>query len=260
MPRTGRPGTGWSNWFAGGLLTGCTGEEGSGGEPTTTRAGTEGAPGGATESTTATEPGRGDDGNYAVTMAPMGEVTFDAVPRRVYTGLPNTADMAIAAGRADAVDAIYYPEYHGTLLNHFYDRLDGVSLDWTELTDSRNLGKEGFYELDSDVHLTDPAYAATLDSLDATDVAEIGEQVGPWFGNYYSDRHRTPPQAGADDYRYYTLWEIFGKVARVFREGERARRLADVHASMRSTLSSNLPPTGERPTVALTFKWEGNTF
>jgi iron complex transport system substrate-binding protein len=238
----------------GGLLAGCAGS--SGDDPPTTSASTEHGTADGTARAGTSTPGTGP---YSATMSPMGEVTFDRVPETVYTGLPNTADMAVAAGQADAIDATYYPEYHGTLLNRFYDRLDGVSLDWEGLTDSWNLGKEGFYELDSDVHLTDPVYASTLETLDRDDVAEIGDEVGPWFGNHYSDRQRAPPESWDGDYRHYSLWEIFERVARVFRAGDRAAALADVGASLRSTIASNLPPRDERPTVALAFPGEGDS-
>ncbi len=197
---------------------------------------------------------------YSVEMAPMGEVVFESVPESVYTGLPHTADMAIASGQADAISAVYYPQYHGTLMNHFYDRLEGVSFEYEDLADSWNLGVEGFYELDCDVHLTDPAYASTLENLDADDVAEIREQVAPWFGNYYSDQRRDPPEQWADEYRYYSLWEIYRRVAEVFRAGERASALVEVNTSMRSTIESELPPESERPTVALAFEGDGETF
>ena len=201
-----------------------------------------------------------DDDSYTVTMSPMGEVEFDSVPESVYTGLPNTVDMAVAAGQADAVNAVYFPQYHGSLLDTFYDRLDGIDIEWDSLTDSWNLGTEGFYELDSDVHLTDPVYARTLDGLDESAVEEIREQVGPWFGNYYSDRHRSPPDSYDGDYQYYSLLDIFRNVAQVFRAGDRAEEFAAVHDSVRSTIESSLPPDSERPTVALTFKGQGDTF
>ncbi|MFC6725011.1 ABC transporter substrate-binding protein, partial [Halobium palmae] len=209
------------------------------------------------ETTEATET-TGDAG-YSVTMSPMGEVQFPSVPQSVYAGQPNTADMAIAAGKGDAINSMYYPQYNGTLMKRFYERLDGVSFDLDGLTDSWNVGKEGFYELDSDVHLTDPAYASTLENLDEDDVEEIGTRIAPWFGNYYSGSHGAPPDPWADGYEYYTLWEIFDRVAQVFDAGERADALTEVHSSMLSTIESKLPPEEERPSVALTFEGEGDT-
>lgn len=265
----------------GGLLAGCSGDSsgsngtsGSSGGTTAGAAstaadtdavtGTEGSTGtegtSGTDESTGTESGTTAGGSYSVTMSPMGEVAFEGVPEKVYTGLPNTVDMAVAAGQADGIDALYYPEEHGTLLNRFYDRLDGVSLDWQNLTDSWGIGKEKFYQLGSDVHLTDPAYASTLDSLDRSDVTEIDDQIGPWFGNYYSSTHASPPDAWAEGYEYYSLWQIFEKVAQVFGVGDRGSALRDVHASMISTIESTLPAKSERPSVALTFPGEEDTF
>ncbi|WP_247730400.1 ABC transporter substrate-binding protein [Halovivax limisalsi] len=231
----------------GGLLAGCIGADGSGdgdSEAAPTETGTDGG------SEVA------EDGGYSVSISPVGEVSFEEPPERVYTGLPNTADMAIAAGQAEGITSVYFPEYHGTLLNNFYERLDGVSFEWDGLTDSWKLDKEGFYELDSDVHLTDPAYASTLETIDADDVAEIGEEIAPWIGNYYSNTHSTPPTKWADDYQYYGLWEIFETVASVFRSTERYRALHEEYRNLRSTIEAGLPPSDERPTVALTFPTE----
>ncbi|MFD1600608.1 ABC transporter substrate-binding protein [Halobellus rarus] len=232
-----------------GLLAGCSGGDSGSTTPGTTTA-------------DETEPGTSPptEQSYSVTMAPMGEVSFDAVPEDVYTGLPNTADMAIAAGRSDAINAVYYPEYHGTLMNRFYERLDGVSFEWESLTDSWGLGKEGFYELDSDVHLTDPAYASTLDALDQADVEEIREQIAPWFGNYYSNTRSDPPTEWATNYEYYSLWEMFEKVGQVFQAGDRARRLAEVHSELVASIEADLPPESDRPSATLVFPGQDETF
>ncbi|MFA1611801.1 ABC transporter substrate-binding protein [Halobellus rubicundus] len=243
-----------------GLIAGCSSQSESESESEATPATNTASATPETEATadTTTEAGAGD--GYTVSMAPMGEVEFEAVPESVYTGLPYGADMAIASGAADAINSIYYPDYHGTLMNHFYDRLDGVSFEYEGLTDSWNLGKEGFYELDSDVHLSDPAYASTLETLSRDDVVEIRTQIGPWFGNYYSDRRRDPPEAWAEDYEYYSLWGIYERAAQVFRAGDRARALREIHSSMRSEIEAGLPPESERPSVALTFKGQDDTF
>lgn len=235
--------------LGGGLLAGCSG----GGRDGSTMTGetTSDAMRGETTST--------EGGSYAVTMSPMGKVLFDDVPERVYAGQPNTVDMAVAAGKADALDAMYYPEYNGTVLDHFYARLDGVSLDWSELENAWGMGPEGFYELDSDVHLTDPAYASTLQTLDADDVTDIGDDVGPWFGNYYSGAHTTPPAAYEGDYEYYGLWEIAAHVAEVFRAGARHDALAEEHAALRTTIEKGLPPADERPSAALVFPGQDGT-
>jgi len=91
-------------------------------------------------------------------------------------------------------------------------------------------------------------------------VAEIGSQIAPWFGNFYSGT-RAPAPDGYDDYRYYDLWELFGKVASVFRERERYEALAEVHANLVSSIREELPPKDERPSVVrVTLAQDGESF
>jgi ABC-type Fe3+-hydroxamate transport system substrate-binding protein len=72
--------------------------------------------------------------------------------------------------------------------------------------------------------------------------------VGPWFGNFYSGTRAEPP-AYRESYEYYGLWDLFGKVAAVFREEERYRALESVHADLLATIEERLPPEDERPTA-----------
>lgn len=216
----------------GGLLAGCTGDSGTGTDPD----GTD---------------GDGEGGTYTVTMAPMGEVTFEDVPRSVFTRLTHLAGMAFALGRGDDVNAMHAPEYYHALWNQFTPRLDGVSLDWRGLYSSWEPDKEKLYELDSDVHLADPASVTALESWTESDVDEIGEHVGPWFGNTFSDRNRDPSVEWTDRYQHYTLWEQFEAVADVFHERERYEALAEIHANVLDTIDERLPPVAERPTAAM---------
>lgn len=213
--------------IGGGLLAGCTGTE-TGDE----------------------DDSEGDDGSYAVTMAPAGEITLERPPERVFTNLVHHADMALALGHGDSITALYNPENFGTLYELFLERLEGVSTDWTDLQASWNIDKEHLYELDNDLHLADPAYMTVMDSLDRDDIEEIGETVAPWFGNAYSDSHREPPAAWADDYEYYTLWEIFEKVAAAFREVQRYQELTAIRTDLLAEIEANLPPETDRPRVA----------
>ena len=243
----------------GGLLAGCAGSTGS------TPADASEEP--TTGESTATDGGAGspsatDEGPYAVSMSPMGTVEFDAVPERVFTVFPGYADMAVALGRGDAVNAVYVPEMSGTTMNHYYRRLDGVSFDWEGLVDplSDGLPKELLFELNSDVHLADPAWASTQSGWDRSDVEEIASGLAPWFGNFYSGT-RAPAPEGYDDYEYYDLWELFGKVAEVFRERKRYEALAAVHEDLVSTIRADLPPKAERPTaVRVTLAADGESF
>ncbi|ELY98732.1 iron ABC transporter substrate-binding protein [Natrialba aegyptia DSM 13077] len=210
---------------SGGLLAGCTGT------------GDEGER-------------EGDGESYSVTMAPAGEITLERPPENVFTNIVHHADMALALGHGDSINALYSPENFGTLYELFLERLEGVSTEWADLPSSWNIDKEQLYELESDLHLADPAYMTIMDSLDRDDIEETGETVAPWFGNTYSDSQREPPAAWADDYEYYTLWEIFEKVAAVFREEKRYQELTAIRTDLLAEIEANLPPETDRPRVA----------
>jgi hypothetical protein len=236
-----------------GLVAGCTGGNDD------SAGGTETAAGGAAPTTD--EPTATDD-SYTVSMLPMGDVAFDGVPERVFTIFPQYADMAVALGRGEAVNSMYVPEMAGTLMNHYYHHLDGVSFEWEGLHDplAEGLRKELLFSLGSDVHLADPAYVSTLNNWDAGDIDQIVSQIGPWFGNFYSGTHASPPK-GYEEYAYYTLWELFGKVAAVFRQRERHEALAAIHEELVASIRESLPPKEERPTaVRVTLAASSETF
>ena len=227
--------------LAGGLLAGCTSQsQQATATPTTDDAST------ATESPTKTA-----NAGYSVSMAPMGEVAFDEQPERVFTVFPQYADMAVALGYGDAVTAVYVPEMSGTTMNHYYDRLDGVSFEWQGLADPLSDGfpRELLYDLRSDVHLVDPAWVTTQKNWTQTNVTDVEETLAPWFGNFYSGTHATPPGGYTDQYQYYSLWELFGKVAAVFQEQARYQALKGIHTDLIETIEAKLPPEDERPTA-----------
>jgi len=244
----------------GGLLAGCT--DGAGGSepagestptdestPTETATMTETATSTdaeGTETQTAT-----DAGTYSVSMSPMGSVEFESPPETVFTRLTHHADMAFALGRGDAITAMHAPDYYDGLWNQFVERLPGVTLDWTGLYSSWRPSKEKLYELDSDVHLADPAWITKQDAWDESDIDEIASGISPWFGNSLSDRHAEPAPAYADGYEYYTLWEQFELVADAFQEQARYRELAAVHDELLSTIEDGLPPESERPSAVM---------
>ena len=234
----------------GGLLAGCASGSSERQSNATTDGGTTsdgpGADGESTAGGTTTA-----DGPYTATLAPAGEVTFDAVPQSVFTVFSQHTDMAVALGHGDAVNAMYVPEMAGTTMNHYYAHLEGVSFDWEGLADplSDGLPKELLYDLDSDVHLADPAWASAQKGWDQGDVDEIAGSVAPWFGNFYSGTHADPPKGYGDAYEYYTLWELFGAVAAVFRETARYEALNAVHEDLLATIEAKLPPRDQRPTA-----------
>lgn len=238
----------------GSLLAGCTGgDTGPTSESTTGTATT--ASGAETDSEASETEGEDETTSagesYSVTMAPMGEVTFDAVPETIFTRLTHLAGMAFALGRGNDVNAMHAPDYYDGVWNQFTPRLDGVELDWTGLYSSWTPSKEKLYELDSDVHLADPASVFAEDKWGMDDIEEIAENISPWFGNAYSARHQKPPKEWADRYEYYGLWEMFEKVAQVFDAKAQYDALAEIHAGLLGTIESDLPPEGERPSVVM---------
>src|SRR5699024_15576 len=188
---------------------------------------------------------------------------FEAVPKSVFAGFPQYADMAVALGHGDAVNSVFSPELAGDVISTYSARLDGVSPSWKGLPNPLGNGfaKERLYALGSDVHLLDPAYVSTQKGWDGGDIEEIAENVGPWFGNFYSGTHDKPPKGYRDSYRYYTLWELFGKISKVLREHERYRKLNTMHSDMLSTIESKLPPKNQRPTaVRVTLNGDNSGF
>lgn len=234
----------------GGLLAGCLGGDNSSTTPTATE--NEQA---TTATDTATETNRQTEQSYSVTMAPGGTIEFEEPPTNVMVYNLLYADMAVAYGYEEAVNSLGFSTEVGGALDAFYERLDGVSFDYDSLTQlntgSGNLtvDVELFYELDSDLHLVDPALVASFDGWSVDDVTEITENIAPFFGNNYSRRNTEPPEAYRGDYEYYTLWEISEKVAQVFQAQQRYEALASIHDDLVTTIQSDLPSEADRPTV-----------
>ena len=227
------------------LLAGCTG-----GNTETTAADSGGTP--ATDAATTTSGAKPSTGaaSHAASLAPVGDVSLDSVPERVFTLYNQYADMLVAMGHGDAVNSMFVPEMAGPTMNRYYERLDGVTFEWEGLPNPYNdFSKEFLYSLDSDLHLLDPAWAVTQEGWSESDVAEITENLGPFFGNFYSGTHASPPEPYAERYQYYDLWEIFDRVAALFDERERYERLAAVHEDLLATIEADLPPESERPTA-----------
>jgi ABC-type Fe3+-hydroxamate transport system substrate-binding protein len=252
-----------------GLLAGCAAQRGGEGEEPSTEqetadSGTDTPTATATPTATDTDtadPDDGGGGSYTVSLSPVGEVTFESVPSNVMAYSPQYADMLVALGHDDALNSLGFPESYGGTLQYFFDHLDGVDFEvdgLTQLFSNGSFDKEVLYELDSDVHLMDPAWLSTFDGWSRGDTDEIAETVGPWFANRYSREHTSPPEGWRDGYRYYTLWELAGKVADAFGERDRFEALRTEYERLYGRIRSNLPPAGERPTVGLVAFWEGS--
>ncbi|SDE97421.1 ABC-type Fe3+-hydroxamate transport system, substrate-binding protein [Halorubrum xinjiangense] len=248
-----------------GLLAGCNGTESA-----PSGSDSDGGNGSADDGYGGDEPSDEDagSGSYAAAMAPVGEVTFDAVPEDVMVYSLLYADLAVALGHGDSVNSLGFDaDAGGNTLDAYYAALDGVSFD-REGLEQLNTGSGGgisvdrelLYELDSDLHLADPALFASFDGWDEGDVAEIRDRVGPWFGNVYSRRHSEPPEPYRDDYDYYALPEIGERVAAAFREEERFAALDAVREDVVETIRSDLQPESERPTVAALIYTDGTYY
>jgi ABC-type Fe3+-hydroxamate transport system substrate-binding protein len=238
----------------GGLLAGCAGQSESGATAESTS--TE------TETVTETETATPEDTSYTVSISPVGEVTFDEVPTNVMAYSPQYADMLVALGHEGSLNSLGFADDYGTSLNYFLGEYDAEldTSDIKQLFTDGSFDKEILYELDSDVHLQDPAWLTTFDGWGKEDTQEIHEEVGPFFANRYSRQHAQPPESWQEGYRYYTLWEISERVSQVFQEGERYAALKEEYEKLYSHIRTNLPPKSERPTVGLVSFYDGEFY
>jgi iron complex transport system substrate-binding protein len=227
----------------GSLLAGCASQS----EPTTTADETTAGGDASTTDGDGTETTTSPETPYTVTMEPMGDVEFDAVPEDWMAYFSTYGDMGIALGQLDSLQSLIFTENWPLA---FFEHLPGVDVsfdDVTQLMGESGIDKETFYEVDADVHLMDPNFISLLDDTwTDEDYEEVATNVGPIVGN--SIRRR-----GEDwhDYQYYGLYEAFEKIATVFQERERYEAIKSVHDDLLSHVQSNLPAEEERPTVGL---------
>ncbi|GAB7010279.1 ABC transporter substrate-binding protein [Halorubrum trueperi] len=241
--------------IGGSILAGCTGSADDGStDETGGTGGTDSTDGDGDPGNDSSASSQSDDGGseseevpYAASMEPAGEVTFESVPERwvAYTG--GFADMAVALGKADGLAGIGNADRYYTRV---YDELPGVDVDRSLVEAHPNVRtKEEFYEIDADVHLYDPRMLVNWFDWGDDDVAEIRDNVGPFFGNLIFRRSDE-----WHDYRYYTLYEAFERVADAFRERERFEAFAELHEAFIADVQSRLPPAEDRPSVFVTFE------
>ena len=229
--------------IVGGLLAGCTGSsESESGTTTETVAPTD-----ATETTTETT--TETESSYTVRMAPVGAVEFESVPERWESYFPGYADMGVALGQAEGLTAVGYKSRYHTW---YYDELDGVSVDKSDVTQLYDDGidKELYYELDNDVHITDPQWLLnnSFFGLEQSDVEELTTNVAPFIGNTIF--RRTDPW---HTYRYYTMYGAFEKVARIFQREEQYAAFKSFHDEYLARVQANLPSADQRPAGLLCF-------
>jgi len=226
--------------LTGGLLAGCTSDDTA--SPTATNGATDTDTAGTTSQPTT-------DGSYTVTMEPVGPVEFESVPETWVPYTADYADMGVALGHGDDMAAIGVKARYGT---HLYDDLPGVSVDTDDLTElwQNGTGKEIYYELDADVHVTDPNFMVNRLQWSESDVEEISEGVAPFFGNTIFSR----AYGWHDDYRYYSLYEAFEKLAAVFQERARYEAFQELHDEVLADVEARLP--SETPSVAVLYPAE----
>jgi len=244
-PLTRRTAIKYGSVLAGsGLLAGCAGQSQE--EPSSESGPTDESGGGSEESEESADT---EEPAYTADLSPVGEVTLEEPPTDVFTHFPWFADMATALDRGESVNSLWWDGTASTL-EYFTADLDGVDVAWADKAGEYGFTKEQLYELDSDLHLVDPAWVTTQDNWARADVDEVADNVGPWLGNYYSSFHQSPPDEWADGYEYHRLWDVFGQVGNLYGERSRYERLRAVHDDLLDAIESGLPPEDERPTVA----------
>lgn len=156
--------------------------------------------------------------------------------------------MGVALGQEPPKAVYLTSRYH----TQYYDEIPGVSVDTSGMQDlwgDSGVDKEQFLALDADVHVMDPNFLLNRSKWKQSDVDQIRQEVGPFFGN--SVFSRSYPWHG--DYRYYTLYEAFGKLAAVFQQQARYDAFVSIHDEFQSSLSDVLPAKGERPSGAVVW-------
>lgn len=220
--------------IGGGLLAGCTG-------------------GGSDESGGADGTETDGEDTYTVSIEPAGEVTFEGVPETYATYKEAWAEFGVALGVGDRLVGTDIENSGIDRLNElFYEQLSGVSFPTDDsVIDLRGSGesidKEVFYEMDADIHLMDPNLPEVYFEWDDSDTEEIEGNIAPFFGSFI--RRERDEQWG--DYEFYTLYEAFEIVARVFDREERYEAFVELHDEMIAEIDSRLPPEGERPAIGL---------
>ncbi|WP_128476993.1 ABC transporter substrate-binding protein [Halorussus pelagicus] len=231
----------------GGLIAGCTGESGSESTPeSTTSETTTATTTSETTQTSSEDETTTESESYSVSIEPVGEVSFEGVPETWVANNGSWADMGVALG-VEQPEGIWLPSRYHT---QYYDDIPGVSVDKSsiqKLWGDGGVGKEQFYELDADVHVADPNFLLNRGNWEQSDIEEISTQVAPFFGNSIFSRG----YAWHEDYRYYTLYQAFEKLADVFQRRERFEAFEQLHEEFQARLAPVVPGRSERPSAAV---------
>lgn len=174
----------------------------------------------------------------------MGPVEFEGVPEDWVALLPSYADMGIALDVGQSLGI----QSHDRYASHFYDEVPGITYDPDDvvaLTDN-GVDKEILYELDADAHFVEPNQLINWYDWDRSDVDEVANNVGPFFGNFIRRR-----SDGWHDYPYYSLYGAFEKLAAVFQREQRYEQLKSLHDEFIASIQDRIPE--EQPTAMLLY-------
>jgi iron complex transport system substrate-binding protein len=174
--------------------------------------------------------------SYEACMEPVGCLKLDEPPGWWVANDGIYCDMGVALGLADQLGGIGSPRRYYT---GYYEQLPGVTLNkanYPALSRGTRMPKEPFYAVDADIHLIDPVWLTNTFGWTEADVKEIATNVGPFFGNYIREQHDV-----WHTYRYYSLSEVFGKVASLFGRQSRYERWKTIRSELTNTIQSRLP-------------------
>jgi iron complex transport system substrate-binding protein len=235
------------------LLAGCAGQSDSDGTPESTRNQT--ATSAATESETATG-GNGEtetaeksteDKSYSVTMVPVGELMFERPPEKAVAYWSTYGDMLVALGQGDALQATAWGP--GSYPKYPYEEIPNLDFS-PEQTGSLyadgGLSKELLYEMNPDIIHFDPNIMRQWFGFDDSDIKEVTEDLGPFAANYIRRKGDK-----WHDYPYYSLYEAFEKIAKIYQQEERYEAFKKLHDDTINSIRSRLPQKADRPSVAL---------
>lgn len=195
-----------------------------------------------------------DGAPYSVELSPAGKVRFTHVPERVVTMDANYNDMLVAVRQEQKLVATgyrdnFHDEYYKAI-GGLEVRYDPGKLGYLSSPGGGTFDKELLYSLRADVHHIDPVQLATSRGWSKADVDEIARNVAPFLANRYSRDHSYP---GTEPYDYYSIWELSGKIAEVYRRPEPIRQLKGIYDEMVAAIRAKLPPEEQRPRVGLVF-------
>ena len=210
-----------------------------------------------TDSTTTKETTTQSSTPYSVSMVPTGEVTFESVPETWIANNGSYADMGLALGVEEPKALWLANRWH----TNYYDEIPDVSVDKSDTISlyQDGISKERFYALEQehgiDVQVYDPNFLINRFGWKQADVDEIANGVAPILGN--SIFSQTYPW---HDYRYYSLYEAFEKVAQVFQQQERYEAFASLHQEFQSNLDFVPTSDSERPRIAILWPASDSSF